>query len=120
MLSEYKDAISCVRGNCDAEVDQMLLPFPIMDKTAKFTVDGHIWFAAHGHRPGANPTDNDLPSLPKGSVFLSGHTHIPVLDTDDHGILRVNPGSITFPKGGSDKSCVAYRDGSFAFITLPS
>ncbi len=120
MLSEYKDVIICVRGNCDAEVDQMLLPFPIMDKTLEIEVDGRTWFAAHGHRAGANPTDNDLPPLPPGSVFLSGHTHVPVLATDDNdnGILRVNPGSVTFPKGGSKKSCVSYRDGEFSFISL--
>lgn len=116
MLSEHKDVITCVRGNCDAEVDQMLLPFPIMAKTLEMTVDGRRWFAAHGHRPGANPTEDDLPPLPAGSVFLSGHTHVPVLETDKNGILRVNPGSVTFPKNGSFKSCMAYRDGAFELL----
>ena len=118
LLSAYKDAIICVRGNCDAEVDQMLLPFPIMDKTRRWEVDGRTWFAAHGHREGANPTGNDLPALPSGSVFLSGHTHIPVLETDGQGILRVNPGSVTFPKGGSAKSCILYDGGVFALMDL--
>lgn len=116
MLSAYKDIITCVRGNCDAEVDQMLLPFPIMAKTMEMIVDGRTWFAAHGHRPGANPTENDLPPLAPGSVFLSGHTHVPTLETDANGILRVNPGSITFPKNGSRRSCIAYRDGTFQLL----
>lgn len=118
LLSTHKDAIICVRGNCDAEVDQMLLPFPIMDKTCRWTVDGRAWFAAHGHREGANPTENDLPDLPVGSVFLSGHTHIPVLETDQNGIIRVNPGSVTFPKGGSAKSCILYDNGRFSLMDL--
>ena len=118
LLSPLQEAVWCVRGNCDAEVDQMLLPFPIMDKTRAWTVDGRAWFAAHGHRPGANPTENDLPNLPAGSVFLSGHTHIPVLATDDRGILRVNPGSVTFPKGGFPKSYALYDDGRFRIIDL--
>ncbi len=118
LLSPCRDRIICVRGNCDAEVDQMLLPFPIMDKTTTFTVDDHTWFAAHGHRPGADPTNHDLPPLPPDSIFLSGHTHVPVLGFDENRLLRVNPGSITFPKGGSVKGCATYRDGVFSLVSL--
>ena len=116
MLSEYADLLFCVRGNCDTEVDQMVLPFPIMAETALLFVDGRTWFACHGHRSGANPTANDLPKLPAGSVVLSGHTHIPVLETNPDGILLLNPGSTSIPKGGFPASYGVYEDGKFAVI----
>lgn len=111
MLSEYADKLFCVRGNCDTEVDQMVLPFPILAETALLFVDGRTWFACHGHRSGANPTAKDLPRLPAGSVVLSGHTHIPVLETDPDGIILLNPGSISIPKGGFPASFAVYEDG---------
>ncbi len=117
-LSPYADRVLCVRGNCDAEVDQMVLPFPIMAETARLEVDGRIWFAAHGHRAGANPTARELPPLPAGSVFLSGHTHIPVLETDANGILRLNPGSVSIPKGKYPASYATYENGKFAIKSL--
>ena len=118
LLSEYAPRILCVRGNCDGEVDQMMLRFPILSETAMLFVDGKLWMAAHGHRTGANPTENDLPPLPEGSVFLSGHTHVPVNQKDQNGILRINPGSVTFPKGGSQKSCMLYENGTFTLVHI--
>ena len=118
MLSEYADRLFCVRGNCDTEVDQMVLPFPILAETALLFVDGRTWFAAHGHRAGANPTAGDLPRLPAGSVILTGHTHIPTLDTTPDGILLVNPGSTSIPKGGFAPSYALYEDGRFEVIGL--
>ncbi len=118
LLSAHHDHILCVRGNCDGEVDQMMVDFPILSETALLFVDGKVWMAAHGHRAGANPTENDLPALPKGGVFLSGHTHVPVNETDENGILRINPGSVTFPKGGSVKQCVLYEDGTFKALCI--
>ena len=118
MLSEYADRLFCVRGNCDTEVDQMVLPFPILSETALLFVDGATWFACHGHRAGANPTANDLPKLPAGSVVLSGHTHIPVLETNADGVTLLNPGSTSIPKGGFPASYAMYEDGRFAVIGL--
>ncbi len=118
LLSPYADRITCVRGNCDAEVDQMVLPFPIMAETATLTVGGRLWFCAHGHRAGANPSTDDLPTLPAGSVVLTGHTHIPTLDVDARGILRVNPGSTSIPKGGFPASYAVWEDGRFAVVGL--
>ncbi len=115
-LSPYADRLFCVRGNCDGEVDQMVLPFPIMAETALLFVDGRQWLALHGHRAGANPTQDDLPPLPAGSVVLSGHTHIPTLETDKNGILRVNPGSVAIPKGGFPASYAIYEDGAFRIL----
>ena len=116
LLSEQADKLFCVRGNCDTEVDQMVLPFPMMAETALLFVDGRTWFACHGHRSGANPTANDLPRLPAGSVVLSGHTHIPVLEKGSDGILLFNPGSVSIPKGGFPASYGVYEDGKFAVI----
>ena len=116
MLSEYADRLFCVRGNCDTEVDQMVLPFPIMAETALLFVDGRTWFACHGHRSGANPTANDLPKLPAGSVVLSGHTHIPVLEENPDGVLLLNPGSTSIPKGGFAASYGVYEDGMFSVL----
>ena len=113
LLSAVKDRIVCVRGNCDAEVDQMVLPFPIMDETATLEIDGRTWFMAHGHRKGANPTEGDLPPLPHGSVILSGHTHLPVLKEDEVGNLYLNSGSISLPKGGYVASYAIYDEKSF-------
>jgi putative phosphoesterase len=113
MLSEHADKLFCVRGNCDTEVDQMVLPFPILSETALLFVDGRTWFACHGHRPGANPSTRDMPRLPKGSVILSGHTHIPVLENNEFGILLFNPGLVSIPKGGYAPSYGVYEDGKF-------
>ena len=118
MLSEYADRLFCVRGNCDTEVDQMVLPFPIMAETALLFVDGREWFACHGHRMGANPSTGDLPRLPVGSVILSGHTHVPVLEENADGILLFNPGSVSIPKGGFPASYGVYEDGKFAVRSL--
>ena len=118
MLSEQADCLFCVRGNCDTEVDQMVLPFPILAKTALLFVDGRTWFAAHGHRAGANPSAGDLPALPAGSVVLSGHTHIPTLDPTPDGLLLLNPGSTSIPKGGFAPSYALYEDGAFTVVSL--
>ena len=118
MLSEYADKLFCVRGNCDTEVDQMVLPFPILAETALLFVDGKTWFACHGHRSGANPSAGDLLALSAGSVVLSGHTHIPVLETNSDGVLLLNPGSTSIPKGGFPASYALYEDGRFAVVSL--
>lgn len=117
-LAPYADRLFCVRGNCDTEVDQMVLPFPILAETALLFVDGRTWFAAHGHRAGANPTADDLPALPAGSVVLSGHTHIPTLYTNKNGILLVNPGSPSIPKSSFGATYALYEDGAWSIRTL--
>ena len=118
MLTEYADKMFCVRGNCDTEVDQMVLPFPVMAETALLFVDGKTWFACHGHRSGANPSEGDFPRLPAGSVVLSGHTHIPVLKVHENGVILCNPGSISIPKGGFVPSYGLYEDGVWKILGL--
>ena len=112
MLSRYKDQILCVRGNCEAEVDQMVLPFPCMADYALVCADGLNLYLTHGHHH--NP--DNLPPLEENSVFLSGHTHVK-LDEIRQGIRCLNPGSVSIPKDGSH-SCLIYEDGTFSFKSL--
>ena len=111
MLSKWKEKILCVRGNCEAEVDQMVLPFPCMadyavlegEKTLYLT-HGHLW----------NP--ENLPPLTPGSIFLYGHTH--VKKDEQVGQIRcLNPGSVSIPKDGSH-SCMVYENGDFRVCIL--
>ena len=112
MLSARKDIITAVRGNCEAEVDQMVLPFSCMESSAQLEVDGVIFYLTHGH----HESPENLPSLPEGSVFLSGHTHVK-MDEVRNGIRCVNPGSVSIPKDESH-SCMVYEDGIFSVVTL--
>ena len=107
MLSRHKDKIIAVRGNCEAEVDQMVLPFPCMAEFSQLYVDGQTFFLTHGHHH--NP--DNLPPLREGSIFLSGHTHVKV-DEERSGIRCLNPGSVSIPKDGSH-SCLIYENGQF-------
>ena len=112
MLSAIKDKILCVRGNCEAEVDQMVLPFPCMADYAMLEADGTLFYLTHGHLH----TPEKLPPLEENSVFLSGHTHIK-LDTVVNGIRCLNPGSVSIPKDGSH-SCLIWENGRFRFCIL--
>ncbi|MGN0978463.1 MAG: phosphodiesterase [Faecousia sp.] len=109
MLSQYKDIILAVRGNCEAEVDQMVLPFPCMADFSQLYADGVTLYLTHGHHH--NP--DNLPPLPEGTVFLSGHTHVKI-DQIHSGIRCLNPGSVSIPKDGSH-SCLIFENGKFSF-----
>ena len=112
MLSSLKEKILAVRGNCEAEVDQMVLPFPCMADYAVLEADGSTFYLTHGHLH--NP--EKLPPLQPGSIFLSGHTHIK-LDIMMGDIRCLNPGSVSIPKDGSH-SCLIYENGNFRFCML--
>ena len=109
ILESMKEQIICVRGNCDSEVDQMVLPFPILQDSAYLFIDGVALYASHGH----HAAPDTLPPLPSGTVFLSGHTHIPMSVKKENGILCLNPGSVSLPKGGFPKSYMIYENRSF-------
>ena len=95
MLNAKKEDILCVRGNCDSEVDQMVLEFPIMAEYAILSVGKKMIFATHGHRFNTkNP-----PPLHQGDILLHGHTHVLVCEQQE-GYVYCNPGSVTFPKDG--------------------
>jgi len=112
MLSRLTDRILAVRGNCEAEVDQMVLPFPCMADCALLEWDGLSFYLTHGH----HHSPENLPALKQGSIFLSGHTHVK-LDEVRGGIRCLNPGSVSIPKDGSH-SCLVCEDGAFRFCIL--
>lgn len=112
MLSGIREKIAAVRGNCEAEVDQMVLPFPCLADYAEILADGRLFHLSHGHHQ--NP--QNLPPLPEGSVFLFGHTHVK-LDETVGGIRCLNPGSVSIPKDGSH-SYLIYENGEFFFKLL--
>ena len=110
MLSRYKEKIIAVRGNCEAEVDQMVLPFSCLADYALVFDGGVTFYLTHGHH--ANP--DNLPPLEEGSVFLSGHTHVK-MDEVRNGIRCVNPGSVSIPKDGSH-SCMVWDNGALRTV----
>lgn len=107
MLSEIKEKIIAVRGNCEAEVDQMVLPFPCMADFSEVMADGKRFYLTHGHH--ADP--EHVPPLPAGTIFLSGHTHVKI-DREVDGVRCLNPGSVSIPKDGTN-SCLIYENGTF-------
>ncbi len=112
LLSPLAEKILCVRGNCEAEVDQMVLPFPCMAPYSQLLVEGKTFYLTHGHHE--NP--RNLPRLNPGDVFLSGHTHVKE-DIQVEGVRCLNPGSVSIPKDGSH-SCLVYDNGEFSFRIL--
>ena len=113
ILNGMKDSIICVRGNCDSEVDQMVLDFSISKDHVKFEYDGVIFFATHGHLYNTYFP----PHLTEKYILLTGHTHIPA--REDHGdYVYCNPGSVSIPKGGSDHGYILVDDGKMTWIDL--
>lgn len=108
MLSDYRNSIIAVRGNCEAEVDQMVLEFPVMAEYTTLALEnGKLLFATHGHH--FDP--EHLPPIPAGSAFAFGHVHVKHLEWKD-GILILNPGSVSIPKDGTH-SYMTYEGGCF-------
>ena len=112
MLSKYQDKIIAVRGNCEAEVDQMVLPFPCMADFSQLVTEDAVFYLTHGHHH--NP--EHLPPLSEGSIFLYGHTHVKQ-DVVIGGIRCLNPGSVSIPKDGSH-SYLIYENKEFYFRFL--
>lgn len=113
ILNGYKDKILCVRGNCDAEVDQMVLEFPIMADYLLISQGDMTIFATHGHIY----NENNLPPMGMGDIILNGHTHISKCQVDD-GFIYMNPGSVSIPKGGTPNGYMTMEDGLFIWKTL--
>lgn len=110
LLNEYSGNIAAIRGNCDADVDQMLLEFPILSDHALLALDTALIFATHGHIYDAhNP-----PKLAHGGILLCGHTHVPACK-ETNGILYLNPGSASIPKEASPHSYMVYENGVFTW-----
>lgn len=113
MLNGVKEELLCVRGNCDAEVDQMVLSFPILADYMILYLDGRMVFATHGHIH----NENSLPPLKKGDILLHGHTHIQAMENRENYIY-LNPGSVSIPKNGNENSYMLYENGSFVIKNM--
>ena len=114
LLNQYKDSILAVRGNCDTEVDQMVLEFPILADYALLSVDGRTVYATHGHKFNLDT----LPPLKKGDILLHGHTHLLTATKFGDENVYLNPGSVALPKGGNPRSYMIYEDGKFTCVDL--
>lgn len=113
ILNGIKSELLCVRGNCDTEVDQMVLEFPIMADYAVLCDGERMMYLTHGHKYGVDY----FPGVKAGDIVIQGHTHIP-MDEDRDGIRCVNPGSVSLPKNDSAHQCLLYNDGNFEVIKL--
>lgn len=111
MLNSLKDQIYCVRGNCDTEVDQMVLEFPILGDYALLALDGLTIYATHGHIYNRD----HLPPVQKGDILLHGHTHILTAERDQE-ITVLNPGSVSIPKGGNPPTYGMLEDQVFRIL----
>ena len=117
LLNSVKDDILAVRGNCDTEVDQMVLEFPILAEYALVECDGLRMFLTHGHKYNTD----DLPPLRKGDILLHGHTHVSVAKKFGNENLYINPGSVSIPKENTPKGYIIYQSGEqheFIFTKL--
>ncbi len=115
MLTELPLPVFGVRGNCDAEIDQTVLGFPIFADYSLLLSGQHRIFATHGHLF----TPDEHPRLLPGDAFLFGHIHVPVCEIRND-ILILNPGSVSIPKENSPHSCMSFEDGIFRWTDLES
>ncbi len=113
MLNMAREKLFCVRGNCDAEVDQMVLEFPILADYCLLEAAGRMVFATHGH---LYNLDNP-PALRPGDILLHGHTHVPANETQED-IRYLNPGSAALPKDGTRKGYMTLENGVFLWKDL--
>ena len=100
MLNGLSRQIFCVRGNCEAEVDQMVLSFPVLADYCVIPVENRLIYATHGHHHNAQTP----PPLQQGDILLHGHTHIPAWESFGEDNLYLNPGSVSIPKEQSAHS----------------
>ena len=113
LLNPLKDRILCVRGNCDTEVDQMVLEFPLLADYGFIHADGCSMYLTHGHKF----SPSSPPPLSKDSYLLCGHTHIPMIK-DCGDFTYVNCGSVAIPKENSSHSYVLFDGGKFELMSL--
>ena len=113
LLNERKDRLLCVRGNCEAEVDQMVLRFPVLADYALLPLENRLIFITHGHLY----NEEHLPPLQKGDILLHGHTHVPAC-REYEDFVYLNPGSVSIPKENSPHSYMTLENGLFTWRTL--
>lgn len=113
LLNPIKSKIFCVRGNCDTEVDQMVLDFPVLADYAAVPVGNCIMYATHGHIY----NESKLPPLCQGDMLINGHTHIPKC-TEHSDYVYMNCGSVSIPKENSPHSYMISENGVFYWKNL--
>ena len=110
LLNGLKSELACVRGNCDTEVDQMVLEFPILADYMLMYERGKCFFITHGHHHNTTTP----PMLKEGDILIHGHTHVLTVTPFGNGNTYINPGSVSLPKEGNPKSYMVYEDGLFS------
>ena len=113
MLNEKKDIILAVRGNCEAEVDQMVLNFPVLADYALLPLGERLVYITHGHIF----NEGNLPPMKEGDILLHGHTHINAC-IQHESYIYMNPGSVAIPKDGQPNSYMTLQDGLFIWKDL--
>lgn len=116
LLNGKREKLLCVRGNCDAEVDQMVLEFPVLADYAVLPVGRRLIYATHGHIYHVK----NLPPLAPGDVLLHGHTHVPAWTEFGQGNLYLNPGSVSIPKENSPHSYMTLKGNTMQWKELES
>ena len=109
MLNEVKEELYVVRGNCDAEVDQMVLQFPIMADYCIIMDNERTIYASHGHVY----NEDNVPPMKKGDIFVHGHTHVLIAEKKENYTI-LNPGSVSIPKEGNIPTYAVLEDGLFS------
>lgn len=113
LLNARREKIFCVRGNCEAEVDQMVLTFPVLADYMLLPLGDRMVYATHGH----HASETNPPPLPQGSILLHGHTHVPAC-RECAGGWYLNPGSVSIPKEGSPRGYMILENKTFTWKTL--
>ena len=109
LLNANRENIICVRGNCEAEVDQMVLTFPVLADYCLLELDGLSVFATHGHHHNTETP----PPLRAGEILLHGHTHVLCCKEFGNGNFYLNPGSAALPKEGNPQTYMVYENRTF-------
>ena len=113
MLNARKDILFCVKGNCDSEVDQMMLEFPIMAEYALLYLNGRSVFLTHGHKFNMD----SMETMKVRDILIHGHTHIQTIQRSED-LVYINPGSVSLPKNGKQKSYMTYEKDTFIIKSL--
>ena len=114
LLNENREHLLCVRGNCDTEVDQMVLDFPILADYAFLCTDGITMLLTHGHHYNTKTP----PPMKKGDLLIHGHTHVLCIESFGDENLYINPGSVTLPKENNVRSYMIYENRTFSIKSL--
>ena len=109
MLNKYADKIIAVRGNCEAEVDSLMLDFPVTSDYGVIFDGNTTMYLSHGHRT--------VPKMTDGTLYFTGHTHIPH-DYTENGVRYLNPGSVSIPKNDSPHSAIVFDNGNVSWYDI--